>query len=371
LEYAVMGQIVVQGQRVNVSDNFFKLPREEQENAVDEIAAGIRAKMGGGRRGAEGRPGNPNDAPFTWQGFGEQAAAGLGKGAVGAPGLVVDAIQGVNNAGSRLVNMIDQAPEGQGVNFQVPPLPGFGNELPNSEYLVRKANEALRPAPSVAQTVTGEEPQSFLMRRPQNTAEQYADTVGQFVGSSYLGPGSKTMKVINGVTGGAASETAGQLAHELAPEYETEARLIAGFGGAALPTIGSAVRGANVPRRMSAAAMGELDGTTLDQAFMLRQMAAREGIDLTWPEAIEHVSNGATRLTDLQRVVENSSGGGPVMRQFYSARPEQIDAAAARQFDAIAPQPMPPERLGPRVQQAAEGEMDAVRGEINRQTRPL
>lgn len=118
-------------------------------------------------------------------------------------------------------------------------------------------------------------------------------------------------------------------------------------------------------------AMPGIDQRTLDAANRLRIDAQQRGINLSWPEAIQQASGGATRLGDLQRVVENSEGGGATMRQFYADQPAQVDAAARQQFEDIAPQPMIPERLGPRVQQAAEGDIDAVRRGINRQTRPL
>ncbi|MFZ5674410.1 MAG: hypothetical protein ACOZAM_15750 [Pseudomonadota bacterium] len=343
----------------------------EQKKALAMASARARAAQagsGGGRRGAEGRAA-PEEAPFTWSGLGAQAITALAKGAVGAPGMAIDAIQGINNAGSRLVNIVDRAPEGGGVKFSIPPMPFFGNDLPNSGYLINKANEAIRPEPTIAQTFAGEQPQSFLMRQPQNTPEQYADTVGQFVGGSWLGPGSLTMKGVSGVTGGLASEAAGQ-AFEGTP-LEGPARFVGGAAGVIAPHMIAGARGSHVPRQMVGRAMEGLDEAMLNRADFLRQVAAQQGVDLSWPEAIQQASNSGTRLSDLQRVVEFSEHGGPTMRQYYANRPQQIEAAGRAQFDRIAPQPMIPERLGPRVQQAAETEIGAVNRAINDQTRPL
>lgn len=144
-------------------------------------------------------------------------------------------------------------------------------------------------------------------------------------------------------------------------------------GGAGLATRGSMTTRAagRLPGRMASRAMAGLDEATLNQADFLRRMAAQQGVDLTWPEAIQQASNSGTRLGDLQRVVENSDRGAPIMREFYADRPQQVETAARQQFDQIAPQPMAPERLGPRVQQAAEGQIDATQAAINQQTRPL
>lgn len=343
----------------------------EQKKALAMASARARAAQagsGGGRRGAEGRAA-PEEAPFTWSGLGAQAITALAKGAVGAPGMAIDAIQGINNAGSRLVNIVDRAPEGGGVKFSIPPMPFFGNDLPNSGYLIDKANEAIRPEPTIAQTFAGEQPQSFLMRQPQNTPEQYADTVGQFVGGSWLGPGSLTMKGVSGITGGLASEAAGQ-AFEGTP-LEGPARFVGGAAGVIAPHMIAGARGSHVPRQMVGRAMEGLDEAMLNRADFLRQVAAQQGVDLSWPEAIQQASNSGTRLSDLQRVVEFSEHGGPTMRQYYANRPQQIEAAGRTQFDQIAPQPMIPERLGPRVQQAAETEIGVVNRAINDQTRPL
>jgi len=343
----------------------------EQKKALAMASARARAAQagsGGGRRGAEGRAA-PEEAPFTWSGLGAQAITALAKGAVGAPGMAIDAIQGINNAGSRLVNIVDRAPEGGGVKFSIPPMPFFGNDLPNSGYLIDKANEAIRPEPTIAQTFAGEQPQSFLMRQPQNTPEQYADTVGQFVGGSWLGPGSLTMKGVSGVTGGLASEAAGQ-AFE-GTSLEGPARFVGGAAGIIAPHMIAGARGSHVPRQMVGRAMEGLDEAMLNRADFLRRVAEQQGVDLSWPEAIQQASNSGTRLSDLQRVVEFSEHGGPTMRQYYANRPQQIEAAGRAQFDQIAPQPMMPERLGPRVQQAAETEIGAVNRTINDQTRPL
>lgn len=368
-----MAQINIQGRTVTVSDNFLRMPREQQDAAVEEIAA----KMGAQASAPNGAQFGPRvagqQAPFTWSGLGAQSMTALAKGVIGAPGLPGD-LASFQETFNRSVG-IDVTPENLAQMEELGLIPKRGESkglvitLPKSGELIDTANEALRPSPTTGQLITGEEPQSFLMRQPENTVERYADTVGQFVGSSWLGPGSLGMKLTAGATGGLASETAGQ-AFEGSPN-EDLARTIGGFVGVVGPHMVAGARGSHVPRQMVTSAMEGLDEATLNRADFLRQVARQQGVDLSWPEAIQQASNSGTRLGDLQRVVENSAHGGTTMQQYYAPRPGQIDAAARQQFDQIAPQPMIPERLGPRVQQAAQTEIGAVNRAINDTTRPL
>lgn len=315
---------------------------------------------------------NEPEAPFTLAGAGAQLGTALANGAIGVLGLPGD-LASYQEGFNRSLG-IDVTPENLTQMEELGLIPkgaskGLTVKLPTSGEVIGAVNNAIRPAPTTTQLVTGEQPQSFLMRQPENTEEKWVDTVGRFVGGSWVGPGTWRMKGLSGATGGVASEAAGQ-AFEGSPN-EDLARLIGGAAGVMSPHLVAGARGSNVPRQMTARAMEGLDEATLNRADFLRQVAAQQGVDLTWPEAIQQASNGATRLNDLQRVVEFSEAGGPVMRQFYANRPAQIDAAARQQFDQIAPQPMIPERLGPRVQRAADADISDVNQAINVQARPM
>jgi hypothetical protein len=107
-----------------------------------------------------------------------------------------------------------------------------------------------------------------------------------------------------------------------------------------------------------------------DAAAALQARAAATGIPLSGPEAVQAATNGATRLGDVQRVVEGSTGGGTQMARFYSERPGQVDAATNRTLDTIAPASATPSTVGPRTAEAAANELDQVRRDINTATRP-
>lgn len=226
--------------------------------------------------------------------------------------------------------------------------------LPNPQDVIgtQKILDALEP-------FTGKLPE------PQTAVGKYAGSVASFAPAALMGGGTAGQRIAQAVVPGVASEAAGQATE--GSEMEPWARALA----AIVASGGTAMAQRRPPERAAAQAMGAIDDATLVQAGRLMLAARNRGIDLTWPEAVQQITNNGTRLTDLQRVVENSEGGGTIMRDFYANRPAQVDAAARQQFDQIAPQPMIPERLGPRVQQAAEGDIDAVRRGINRQTRPL
>ncbi len=137
-------------------------------------------------------------------------------------------------------------------------------------------------------------------------------------------------------------------------------RLAAGVGGA-LATRGSTA--GNMIR-------GSVDGLTpqqLDAAEQMLQRAAAAGTPISRAEAIQSVTNGATRMGDLQHTVEGMGG----MKPFYSGRAASNDAAAREAFDTIAPRSADPSRVGRQVGEAAGDTLNDVRGAINRQTKPL
>jgi hypothetical protein len=105
-------------------------------------------------------------------------------------------------------------------------------------------------------------------------------------------------------------------------------------------------------------------------AVALQGRGAAIGVPLSGPEAVQAATNGATRLGDVQRVVEGSTGGGTQMARFYSERPGQVAGAVDRTLDTIAPASAAPSTVGPRAAAAAVDELDAVRRGINTATRP-
>lgn len=285
--------------------------------------------------------------------------AGLVRAAASIPGMVGDLPRGAEWLADQAVGAIAGKPGNQVraerlAHQQMDDEQSGIPRLPNPQDLIstQKILNAIEP-------VTGE------LYQPQTTAGKYVDTGLAFLPAA-VSPGTALQRAAQVAVPAVASEAAGQAAE--GSGYEALARIAAGMAGAGGAALASR-RG--VPERMAGQAMGGLDDAALAAAGRLMIDAEQRGVRLTWPEAIQQVTNSGTRLGDLQRVVENSEQGGPVMREFYADRPAQIERAGRAQFNEIAPQPLLPERLGPRVQRAAEAEIDATQAAINRQTRPL
>ncbi|MES0108840.1 hypothetical protein [Mesorhizobium sp. M0013] len=142
------------------------------------------------------------------------------------------------------------------------------------------------------------------------------------------------------------------------------------FLGAAFGNAGvAATRSYNAP---GAAVRRATEGTTdAEWAAAKALQDNNTGIALSGPEAHAQARDGASKLLDLQRVVEGSTTGGNKTGPFYAQRPAQVDAAVGRQLDEIAPQSPDPYALGPRAAEAAGDVIDKTRQNINAQTRPL
>lgn len=291
----------------------------------------------------------------------KQAPSSLVKAAAAVPGMIGDLPRGAEWLADAAVGKIagksaEDVRLGRLAYQQMADEQSGVPRLPNPQDVIstERVLNAVKP-------VTGE------LRQPQTTFGKYSDTTIGFLPAA-LGPGSALQRVGQVVVPGVASEAAGQALEGYGPEWETAGRIAAAIaGGGATALTGRQ----GVPERMAGQALGGLDDAALAAAGRLMIDAERRGIQLSWPEAIQQVSNSSTRLGDLQRVVENSTGGGPVMREFYADRPAQIDAAARQQFDQVTPQPIIPERLGPRVQQAADADVSNVNRTINAQSRPM
>jgi len=203
---------------------------------------------------------------------------------------------------------------------------------------------------------------------PQTTAGEYAQTVGEFAPGALLSatrarevPGAL---VKYGLIPGMTSEAAGQ--YTKGTPWEPYARLAGGAFGS-IPGIIADSRN-NVAKIVSDAT----DGVTPQQlasAQKLMDQARAQGTPLSLAEAVQHVTNGATNLGDVQRVVEQSRRGGPIMRYFYADRPAANDAAARGAFDAVSPATNPYE-VAPRVQRSAQGVLDQAVDSVNAASRP-
>lgn len=249
----------------------------------------------------------------------------------------------------------------------------FGLGEPSPEWLAKqerartenagaRIDEALFGAQDTARDAL-----EAILHKPETTAGEYAETIGEFVPSAIVGPGRAASKVVGDwLIPAIMSETAGQATEGTAAE--PWARVAAG-GAANLASAGVRAH-ANAPNRSVAAAAQGMTPSEFSAAEQLQATANRVGVPLSGPEAIQSATGGATKLADLQRVVEGSAAGGTRTARFYADRPDQVAAAAASTFDRIAPQSPNPSTLGPRAAEAATAAIDDVRSTINTATRP-
>jgi hypothetical protein len=289
------------------------------------------------------------------------APIGLAKGAIALPGLPGD-LQSMGNA------LVDRVMLGAG--HKVMDWTGLGPQADTPQRAefdkIFQAIGSSSNIPTSADIQGGVEKATGPFYKPRTTAGKYVETIGEFAPSALVGGGGALARAANVVVPAVASETAGQFS--AGSKYEPLMRFLGGIFGNAGTAVASARGGA--PERMVREATHGMTPAEFTAAQRLHTTAADIGVPLSGPEAIQAATNGATRLGDVQRVVEGSAGGGTNTAHFYSDRPAQVEAATGRTLDTIAPQSLQPSTLGPRAAEAATGELDAVRQNINAATRP-
>lgn len=270
------------------------------------------------------------------------AVAGIGGAAGDLSNLGAAGIQAGTNAVERFMGMPETpAPE------RAPSM------LPTSESMLKQIQQDY---------YGGEE-----LYKPQNTAEEYAKTAGEFIPGALGGVGRRLMQRAGQVLiPSTISETAGQATKGTAAEP------YARFGGALVG--GGAASMLSRPGTAAQSIRQQLpEGVTpqmVDQAEALIQAAGQRGITLAWPEALSQVA-GRPVLTNMMRHLEASPQTEGRMGQFFGERPQQVERAARQEFDDIAPVNRDPSRIGPAVGREAEGHVEDVRGMINTASEPF
>jgi hypothetical protein len=203
--------------------------------------------------------------------------------------------------------------------------------------------------------------------KPRTTAGEYARTAGEFIPGALL-PGRTVGNAIRyGIVPGIASEAAGQATKGTA--YEPWAR--AGAGVVAGVGMGITQRPATGQQVLENAAGGPIPRAELQLADDLMRDAATRGVSLTPIEALNQATGGKyRRLAGMQRLVENSPGGAPVLDDFMAQRPGQVQTAARVAMDDLAPNPALPGDTGRAIQKAAGSTIDETQRGINTVTRP-
>lgn len=318
-----MPKVNINGQIVEVGNEFLSLGPDQQNDAIDEIAQSLQSSK---------KPGVVEDVAKT-------ILPGLVRGAAGVAGLP-RMLEDVAAAAAAVPGRAYNKFFGTGVYEDTPAMAKGRQEAPTG----------MQP-PSQEQIVSGIEGVIGPLYKPQTVAGEYANTLAEFAPGAVFGVGGAVARAAQVAVPAVVSETAGQAARAMVPEAEPYARV----GGAIVGGIGASLASPSNP--VSAGlkpAMEGIGAREIAAAEDLMKTASAQGVRLTWPEAIQSVTNGGTGLGNVQRVVENSAGGGAKMRGFMADRPQQIERAARETFDTVAPQIDELSPLGPQVGSAFE-----------------
>jgi hypothetical protein len=273
---------------------------------------------------------------------------GLARGVAGLAGMPGDLRQGAEWLGSEVIGWLAAK---------------LGADPEEAQRDLREAlAKAPRKFPTSGEIVKGiEHIKGSELYKPQTRPGRYTETVAELVPST-VGPGGPMRNLVNfALVPGMASELVGE--RTKGTTFEPWARAgtaLAAGGFAALVNKPTSV-GQTVAKALESASPAQLEA-----AERLFADAHAAGVPITRPEAIQYVTNGATRLADLQRVVEAQGG----MKEFFAGRAQGNDAAARRLFDTVSPQPAPPSSVGPAVGEAAQQTLAEARTAIEKASDP-
>jgi hypothetical protein len=213
--------------------------------------------------------------------------------------------------------------------------------------------------------VTGAVTKDKPLYQPQTKAGKYSRTVASFAPAA-LTPGGPVRKAANVVVPGLMSEAAGQATE--GSQFEPYARVAAAMVGAG--GVNALGRGGPDTRMLAEASRGATDDQ-ITAATQLMQTAQGQGLRLTMAEALQQVTNGATGMGRLQRVIEGTKAGNARMGPAMAERPAQVSGAVTRAADNIAPQTADPYVLGQQASEAAGQTLTGVRQQVNANARPF
>lgn len=286
----------------------------------------------------------------------KNAPSAIARGVAGIAGLPGDVARGM-----RWLN--DKAMSGLGVREADPGYVETGRPTGVPTTALTPPTDA-----TSSDVVKGIESVTGPLYQPKTRLGKYSGAVLEFapgaVGGGGVGNVARNLTRF-ALAPGLASEGAGHLTE--GTKAEPYARFAGGLAGLGLANF--ATRPNAGPQAVTRALRGVTE-QQIDDAGRLMMDARVRGLDLTWQEAIDQVTDGASSLGNLQRMAEASPRSGERMREFFADRPQQVGAAFDRQMGDIAAVPMTPSQIGPRASTAATSILDRVRQNINRRTAP-
>lgn len=119
-------------------------------------------------------------------------------------------------------------------------------------------------------------------------------------------------------------------------------------------------------QRITAEELRRVTPAQMSQAQQIQTTGARAGTPVTAAEALQQATGGATRMPEVQRMVESSVGGGPLMRQYLAGREAQTRQTLEGMFPATARA-----ELGVEAQQAAQLAQRGAAREVSQRVEPM
>lgn len=303
--------------------------------------------------------GAPSPKPPVLGDMARSVPTGLAEGTTGFLGIGGDLAPLVRGAQDALAHNIGKwtglyTPEQYDAEMakgraKLPPELRFGYGFPSSA----KLNDAV-------QKVTGP------YYQPQTVPGQYARTVASFVPGAAAGGEGILGRLAPAVTAGLASESAGQLTK--GTDAEPWARFGAGVAGGGLGALGTQ------PARAATEISNAIKNATpaeLDRAALRLGQGQRQGIDLTWPEALDAVTGGRTNATRLLRTVESTKEGSAKLSPQLANRNAQVQTAIAKATDSIAPPVPDPFSLAARAKNAGQAVVGRMEDAVNDSASPI
>jgi len=113
----------------------------------------------------------------------------------------------------------------------------------------------------------------------------------------------------------------------------------------------------------------ELERITPEQMGLAQDIqlkGARARTPVTAAEAIQQATGGSTRMPEVQRLVESSVGGGPLMRQYIAGREAQTRGTLESMFPTTARA-----EIGLEAKQAAEATQRQAKREVSAEVEPM
>jgi hypothetical protein len=189
--------------------------------------------------------------------------------------------------------------------------------------------------------------QDITRHHGRNPLERGVETAGTFAGAAFL-PGGPIRRALNVAVPTAAVETAGAVTHELAPEYEDAARMVAGFLAGGMMAKGApSFRLRSNLRKLSTTPEGVSRVKQLLKAMGYTEQDAAAELDKLQPGGMlvdVGQEEGSTLRQEAQRIQARGGEGRSILEKPLRAREQEANAMLTGDVAAA---------VGPRQQPSA------------------